>query len=177
MCWKISIKNSESEENALPRPSKSSEILEKEKKSHRNKAEIESRKAAEAASLSGIKMREFPETKSDPAAHAEYRRVTRILAAVGKNDAIYESTINEYCTLKADILRYEELRKKLEEENLPADKRYNLLLDCDKQIDKYKRRRFEIEKENAMTIASSLRAIPKKPDTADSPLLAALRDD
>lgn len=162
----------------MPRPSKASEILEKEGKSHRNKAEIRARKAAEAASLSGIRMKEFPETKADPIAHAEYRRVSRILTAVGKNDAIYESTINEYCTLKADIDRYMKLRTVLEEDdNVSADKKYALLLDCDKQIDKYKRRRFEIEKENAMTIASSLRAIPKKPEATNSPLLEALRDD
>lgn len=162
----------------MPRPSKSSEIIEKEGKSHRNKAEIEARRKAEAASLSGIKMREFPETKEDPVAHAEYRRVSRILSAVGRNDAIYESAINEYCTLKADIARYEEIRKRMEEdENLSADKRYDLLLGCDKQIDRYKRRRWEIEKENAMTIASSLRAIPKKPDAVNNPLLEALRDD
>lgn len=51
------------------------------------------------------------------------------------------------------------------------------MLEYDKQMEKLKRRRFDIEKENAMTIASSLRAIPKKPDTAENPLLAALRDD
>lgn len=161
----------------MARPSKSTEILEKEKKSHRNKAEIEARKAAEAASLSGIKMREFPETKEDPVAHAEYRRVSRILAAIGKNDAVYEAIINEYCRLKSDIARCEKLRAELDEAEIPPKERFSLMLEYDKQMEKLKRRRFDIEKENAMTIASSLRAIPKKPDTAENPLLAALRDD
>lgn len=161
----------------MPRPSKTAEVIEKEGKSHRTKAEIKARKTAEAASLSGIRMHEFPETKANPVAHAEYRRVTRILTAVGKNDAIYESTINEYCALKADIDRYMSLRTELEQMDAAPEKKYALLIACDKQIDKFKRRRFDIEKENAMTIASSLRAVPKKPESSANPLLDALRDD
>ena len=162
----------------MGRPAKSSEIIEIEKKSHRTKAEIETRKSAEAAALSGIKLREFPETKSSEAAHKEFKRIAKILSAVGKNDAVYESTINEYCILKADIERYTELREQIQnDEKIQADKKYNLVLDCDKQIDKYKRRRFDIEKENGMTIASSLRAIPKKQERKENPLLELLRDD
>ena len=161
----------------MGRPAKSAAIIEIEKKTHKTKAEIESRKAAEAAALSGIKLREFPETKSSEAAHKEFKRIVKILSAVGKNDAVYESTINEYCILKADIERYTAMRDMVQSnEKIQPDKKYNLVLDCDKQIDKYKRRRFDIEKENGMTIASSLRAIPKKPVVEVNPLLELLRD-
>lgn len=89
----------------MGRPPKSVEIIEKEKKSHRTKAEIETRKKAEQASLTGIKMKEAKDVKENPAAHAEYRRVHRILESVGKNDALYESVINEYARLMGDIAR------------------------------------------------------------------------
>ena len=162
----------------MGRPPKTVEVIEKEGKSHRTKDEIKTRREAEQAALTGIKMREYPEVKDDPVAHREFARVRRILSSVGKNDAIYEAVINEYAALKSDIERYTEIRKKLEEDNsIPAKDLYKMTIECDKQIDKYKRRRFDIEKENGMTIASSLRAIPKKPEKKVNPLLEALKDD
>ena len=162
----------------MARPSKTVEILQNEGKSHRTKAEIAQRKNAEQAALTGIKMHEAPDVKEDPAAHAEYRRVLKILTAVGKNDAIYEAVINEYCMLKSDIARYTELRKRIQDDETISPKdACKLILDCDRQMNNFKRRRFDIEKENGMTIASSLRAIPKKPETKENPLLNILADD
>ena len=161
----------------MGRPSKSADIIEKEGKSHRTKAEMETRKTAESAQLTGIRMHEADEVKEDPVAHKEYRRIIRILTSVGKNDAIYEAVINEYCLLKSDIERYMTLRKKItEDEGIQAKDSYRMIMECDKQIEKYKRRRFDIEKENGMTIASSLRAIPKKPEKKANPLLDILTD-
>lgn len=162
----------------MARPSKSAILIENEGKSHRTKAEIAMRKEAEQAALTGIRMREYPEVKEDEVAHKEYRRILRILSSVGKNDAIYEAVINEYCILKSDIERYTALRKSIQDDKkIAAKDAYRMILECDKQIDKYKRRRFDIEKENGMTIASSLRAIPKKPEKKSNPLLEALKDD
>ena len=162
----------------MARPSKTVDVIEKEGKSHRTKAELNSRREAEQAALTGIKMREYPEVKESEVAHREFARVKRILSSVGKNDAIYEAVINEYAMLKADIDRYVALRKRLEEdEHSDAGKTAKLIIEVDRQIDKYKRRRFDIEKENGMTIASSLRAIPKKPEKKINPLLEALKDD
>lgn len=162
----------------MARPSKTVDVIEKEKKSHRTKAELSTRREAEQAALTGIKMREYPEVKENETAHREFARVRRILSSVGKNDAIYEAVINEYAMLKADIDRYVTLRKHIEDaESIDAGKAAKMIIEIDRQIDKYKRRRFDIEKENGMTIASSLRAIPKKPEQKTNPLLEALRDD
>ena len=162
----------------MARPSKTVDLIEIEGKSHRTKAEIATRKAAEAAQLSGIRIREAQEVKEDPVAHREYLRIIKILTSVKKNDAVYEAVINEYCLLKSDIERYMDLRKRIQEDkSIPAKELYKLTIDCDRQIDKYKRRRFDIEKENGMTIASSLRSIPKKPEKKSNPLLEALQDD
>ena len=165
----------------MARPSKTVDVLKAEGKSHRTKAELNSRREEEQAQLTGIKMREYPETRESESAHREFARVRRILSSVGKNDAIYEAVMNEYAMLKSDIDRYVNLRKKLEEklENDEGVKTsdFALLLSYDKQINVYKRRRFDIEKENGMTIASSMRAIPKKPAQKSNPLLEALKDD
>lgn len=162
----------------MARPSKTVDVIEKEGKSHYTKAELRVRKEAEQAALTGIKMREYPEVKEDEVAHREFARVRRILSSVGKNDAIYEAVINEYAMLKSDIDRYTKLRNSLDgDESIRGTDKIKLELSCDDRIDKFKRRRFDIEKENGMTIASSLRAIPKKPEKKANPLLEALKDE
>ena len=159
-------------------PTKSTDVLMQEKKSHLTKAELALRANAEKASLSGIEIQEYQNVKKNAAAHHEFRRVIKILTAVGKNDAIYEAVINEYCSLQGDIDRYVKLRERIEnDETLEPKELYKLIIDCDRQISKFKDRRFAIEKENGMTVVSALRAIPKKIEAAESPLLEALRDE
>ena len=159
----------------VARPSKSVDVLESEGKSHRTKAEIEQRKAAEAAVLTGIGLRESKEVKETAAAHKEFLRVKKILTAAGKFDALYEAVINDYCMAKADIDRYMQLRKEIQtQEDLSAADRLDLELSCDKMIEKYRKKRFDIEKENGMTIASSARSIPKKAAREVNPLLEIL---
>lgn len=162
----------------MGRPSKSAEVLKSEGKSHRTKAEISKREAEERALLTGIKMRESADVKADEAAHKEFRRVIRILSAVGKNDALYESVINDYCRLESDIQRYRKLRMELEaDEEVRGAERYELIGSYDRQIEKYRKQRRDIEKENGMTIASSARAIPKTVSKEPNPLLKILSDE
>lgn len=162
----------------MAEPAKSASVLAQEKKSHRTKAELAARAESEKAALSGIEINEYQDVKKNKTAHEEFERVIKILNAVGKNDAIYEAVINEYCTLKSDIDRYIKLRERIEnDEALSPATLYKLMLDCDRQIGRYKDRRFAIEKENGMTIASALRAIPKKAEKTVNPLLEALKDD
>ena len=162
----------------MGRPSKSAEVLKSEGKSHRTKAEISKREAEERALLTGIKMRESADVKADEEAHKEFRRVIRILSAVGKNDALYESVINDYCRLESDIQRYRRLRMELEaDEEVRGAERYELIGSYDRQIEKYRKQRRDIEKENGMTIASSARAIPKTVSKEPNPLLKILSDE
>ena len=79
----------------MARPSKSTDVLKAEGKSHRTKAEMAQREAAEKALLTGITMRESSDVKKDKVAHREYQRVIKILTAIGKNDALFESVIND----------------------------------------------------------------------------------
>ena len=143
---------------------------------HNTKAEIAHREAAERAALTGIPIRESLEVKSSNAAHDEFERVIELLTAAGKNDALYEAVINDYCLYKADILRYMGMREAIEDDDsIDASKRYKLIMEADGRIETYRTKRFAIEKENGFTIASALRAIPKKPEVKSNPLLDALR--
>ena len=156
--------------NQIARPSKATENL----KYHATKAELAQRKAAEKASLSGLLIRESQEVAADECAHAEFLRVSELLSAVGKNDAMFEAVINDYCLYKSDIARYMRLRQEIEHAEHVGAQRYKLLLDYDKQIEAYRKKRFDIEKENGFTVASAMRAIPKKPVEQKNPLLEAL---
>lgn len=159
----------------MGRPSKATNVLKTEGKSHRTKAELAKREAEEKALLTGVKMREDADVKADPVAHKEYARVLKALKAVGKNDALYEASINDYCRLAAEIDRYTKLRKEIEgDENIAARKRFALVIDCDKRIERCRKQRRDIEKENGMTIASAARAIPKTVSKKPSELQSAL---
>lgn len=146
---------------------------------------------AEKATLSGYEITEFAKTKKDKIAHKEFLRVTKLLTAVGKNDAMYEAVINDYCTYLSDIERYRRYRIKFEDDideiedsDMETSEKCKLkfkikdtILSCDKQINTLQRKRFEIEKETGFTVASSLRSIPKKKEEKVNPLMAALSDD
>ena len=100
------------------------------------------REAAEKALLTGITMRESSDVKKDKVAHREYQRVIKILTAIGKNDALFESVINDYCRLESDIQRYRELRNELEnDETVSGSTRYELIAKYDMQIEKYRKQR------------------------------------
>lgn len=186
----------------MARPSKSVQVLEREKKSHRTKAEIEQRKKVESALITGKELKERPEVKNSPLAHKEFRRVVPLLRAIEKNDAMYEAIINRYCLLQAECTELAEIkeefrqsREELKEEyaerkigegvdgGLKPSTYYKLLsvmqgniLAIDRQIQAKQKMIFDIEKECAMTISSAMRSVPKTPSKAENPLLEVLRD-
>ena len=154
------------------------------------KKELEYLENAEKAALSGISIREFKHIKKDKIAHKEFMRVTELLTAVGKNDAMYEAVINDYCGYLSDIERCRTYRDEFEHQWDELDETDDLtpseiiktrikineqVLSCDKQINTLQRKRFEIEKETGFTVASSLRSIPRKPVETADPLVEALK--
>ncbi len=174
----------------MARPSKSTDVIEQEKKSHRTKAELNQRKEAEKSLLSGVALKERPEVKGNPDAHTEFKRVDKLLRAINKNDAIYEVVINRYCTLQAECIQFEQKREKFYEQldelssddKIDSAEKYKLMaqmqktiLDVDKQIQSKRKMLFDIERENGMTLAASLRSIPKPVGDTTNPLLEALK--
>ena len=167
-------------------------------KGHRTKAEINARQQAEQDMLSGKPLAEFPGVKSDPAAHAEFRRVAALMKAIGKDDALYSAAINRYSELFSEISRdrteiqriqvlMDKLQEKFDESDPDSDditafaKAYSGML---AQVDKLKgsvqtKRKMmgDIEKENCMTVQAALRSIPKETGKKDdSPLMKILSE-
>ena len=184
----------------MSRPPKPVIILENEKRSHRTKAELEQRAAAESKSLSRVRMREFPSVRADPVAHKEFKRIQALLRKIDKDDDLYGGVINRYCQLKSECLQMEEKREAFYEAVGKLDARFydsengggldetefyslqiklqKAVIDCDKQVQAKRRMMLDIEKENVMTVASSLRAIPKnvqEDDGEDDPLIAIMQ--
>lgn len=172
----------------MARPGKAVDVLKDEGRSHRTNGELEQRQAAEKAALTGLPMRESPEVHGDPVAHREFCRVRKLLTAVGKNDALYEAVMNDYCRFKSDIARYTAMREDVQkdlaaldsEEMDPAERRKqkkdlrDQILGFDRAIQTVHKKRFDIEKENAMTISSALRSIPKTVAEKKNPLLEVI---
>lgn len=183
----------------MARPSKPVTVLEAEKKSHRTKSELNSRRKAEDALTTGTTLRERAEVKSNPIAHAEFVRLSGLLDNIKKNDAIYETVINRYCSILAECVDLEKKREKIFDAAVKLEKKfdelgsdatfeemrevtkglsalYATMISCDKQIDAKRKMLLSIEKENIMTVAAALRTIPKQEEKKDNPLLAALND-
>ena len=181
----------------MGRPSKPVAVIEAEGKSHRTKAELECRKAAEDAVLSHEPLFERAEVRRNELAHAEFERVARLMDAIGKNDALYSSGLNTYCLLYAEIAELEEEKgyvQRLIDDISGAIKKINdadALVQLSKTVDKLlakkisvgttidqkRRLMLAIDKENVMTVSAALRSIPKTPEKEVNPILAALSDE
>lgn len=176
----------------MGRPAKSVDVLTSTKSSHLTKDEIRTRKAAESAGLSGTKLRERAEVKSDPVAHAEFLRVSRLLTKVGKNDAMFEPIINRYCQLQSECATFEKMREEFEADlkelranvEIEDGTRYRLkakmqdaILNADKQIQQKRKMLFDIERECGMTVSSAVRIVPKAAPKETNPLLEILGGD
>lgn len=188
----------------MARPSKPAAVIKTEKKSHRTKAELEARENAENGLLSNKKLQERKEVKENKTAHSEFRRVSKLMKAIGKDDALYSSGINTYCLLYAEIGNLTEQMKALDktgdmlresferlvddpessiepETIIQFEKSFTRLisqkLNISSMIDKKRKMMLDIDKENVMTISAALRSIPKQPETKENPIYAILRGD
>lgn len=175
----------------MGRPAKTADVLKSEGKSHRTQSELDARKNAEKALLTGIKIRKFSEVKDNKIANSEFNRVKKLFEVLNKNDDLYSNVINRYCMLKAECNDFEKKRERFYQDMLKAEaavendeielKEYLRLanaiqrniVDIDKQIQSKRKMMFDIERENLMTIASALRSIPKKAEEPEADALMA----
>lgn len=173
----------------MPTPPKPAKLIALEGKSHRTKKELRDREKAEAALLTGKILKETEEVKNNEIAHKEFLRIKKLLRSIEKNDDLYGSTINRYCLLLAECSDFEKKREVIFERQKELEKRkddmefseyINLqnnliksMLALDKQVQAKRKMLLDIEKENVMTIAASLRSIPKKTEKKN-PLREAL---
>lgn len=175
---------------ARPTPTKPATVIELEGKSHRTKAELRQRKKAEADLLSGKALKETKEVRGNPLAHKEFVRIRNLLRSIGKDDDLYSGVLNRYCLLSAECKDFEDKRENIYQRQKALEDRSGemeideyiklqnetskMLLSFDRQVQAKRKMMFDIEKENVMTIASSLRSIPKAPEKKKNALREAL---
>ena len=178
----------------MGRPSKPAELLKSEGKSHRTKQELAFRKQQEEATLTGKKLEEPRAIKDLKIAHATFLKTRRLLEGINKNDDLYSAATCRYCTntqkladaeesikvLKAELEELRESRSDYAEDKAIPDY-YRMLTKLEDTITKkeqlaagIRKELTDFEKENCMTIASSLRSIAKQPEKKANPLLEAL---
>lgn len=178
----------------MPTPPKPANVIKLEGKSHRTKAELNQRKQAEESLLTGKVLKESKEVKQNELAHKEFLRLQKLLKTIEKDDDLYGSTINRYCLMLAECTEFQEKREKMYEQMCKLEESrdsfakaedlatyYKLqnnmqknLIALDRQVQAKRKMLLDIEKENVMTIASSLRSIPKKKEKKTNALLEAL---
>lgn len=178
----------------MGRPSKPAELLKSEGKSHRTKQELAFRKQQEEATLTGKKLEEPRAVKDLKIAHSTFLKTRRLLDAINKNDELYSAATCRYCTNTQKLADAEEsiqvLKTELEElresrssyvENKAIPDYYRMLTKLEDTITRkeqlaagIRKELTDFEKENCMTIASSLRSIAKQPEKKANPLLEAL---
>ena len=181
----------------MGRPSKSAAVLKLEGKSHRTKQELAFREAAEKNTLTGKQIIETEEVRTDPEAHKEFLRCRRLLRLIEKDDEIYGAAVRRYCLNKSRLKETDRdiLRLKLALEELEGSRKefteakeiaeyYRLMTKLEDTVTKkeqlarsYRMEMTDFEKENCMTIRSSLKSIPKKPETKTNSLRELLNDD
>ncbi|MGE5415884.1 MAG: hypothetical protein ACM3UZ_03835 [Acidobacteriota bacterium] len=179
----------------MPRPPKSIHLIKSEgNKRHLTKKEIEHREKAEKALLTGSSLKEWPEIRKSKVAHKEFLRLKKLLKAIEKDDALHEAIINRYCLLLAECKDFEDMKAMLlndmvelmerhaaGEVEFPEyidrkDKIHTQIMACDRKNMDKRKMMLQIEKESLLTIASALRAIPKKPEEKkESPMAQFLK--
>lgn len=180
----------------MSRPPKPVAVLKSEGRSHRTKSELAVRQAAEEANLTGIKLQEEKQTKNDPDAHRQWLRITKRMRLIGHDDDLYGPIINRYCRILSEEKSFLIMRDGIGQDILDLQnqreayfqgddaKTYfkqllslqNNMISLDRQIQTKRKMLLDIEKESILTVASSLRSIPKTPEAAADPLAAALAE-
>lgn len=178
----------------MGRPSKPVAVLKEEKKSHRTSRELAYRAREEQDTLTGEPIIEPASLKENKIAHKEFLRVRRILRKIKKDDELYGNPVRRYCmnaakleatnktidSLMDELERLKESRQEyLDQDDLPGYYKMltaigNLLTKEEGLAKDIRREMDSFEKENCMTIASSLRSIPKTPTKKKSALEEAL---
>jgi hypothetical protein len=170
----------------LARQAKSAEVLRFESAANKyGPTKINERERSQAGSFTGLRMKESPLVKSDPAAHAIWLRTVRKYRAIGKDDALFEAALNDYCLIRSELLQLTKHRGKLGE---LADSLEDLreiqsimrqIIEIDKQINAKRKSCRDIEDRYAMSVNATMRVVPprseKNTEDADDPMVAMLK--
>ena len=180
----------------MARPAKSLSVINFENRSHRTKKEKAIRERGEKSMLTDRPMKPRPQTMDNETAYGEFLRIEELYSAIGKNDAMYESSVNMYCVIYAESKELEDQKahalaelaeleadkdRLLEEGGMYLAEYYQLkeklkdnILRFDRSLMVKRKMLFDMDKEGGMTLASALRIIPKQAEKEENPLMEAL---
>lgn len=182
----------------MARPTKPIALVE----GHRTKDELQVRRDAEAAMLTHIPMKMQFIKREHKAAAKEFTRIKKLLAIIGKDDALYEQIMNTHCLLVEECGQIDDIRNQFikskeelqtdyragltgdpDEDGMKATEYYRLLaalsqsiIACDKELMAKRKMLLDIDKENVLTVQSALRSIPKKPEEKKKTGMAAFME-
>lgn len=153
----------------MARPSKPTELLLLEGKSHRTKAELEYREQGEKSLRTDETFLESRQVKADKVAHAEFMRLRRLYAAIEIVDALDEQAINRYCLELSNVVRLQEMSKGIgadlasaetaEERSRLYGQFHKVQVDMSRNLE----RLFKYEDRLFLNPAARIRAVPKTP--------------
>ena len=180
----------------MPRPAKALSVINFENRSHRTKKEKALREQGEKSLLTSRPMKPRPQTMDNETAYKEFLRIEELYDSIGKNDAMYESSVNMYCMIYAECIELEYQKAHVLDElaELENDKdrlvggdgisllEYYQLKEkiagniqrLDRNLMIKRKMLFDMDKEGGMTLASALRIIPKQAEKEENPLMEAL---
>jgi hypothetical protein len=151
------------------RPSKPTDLIICEGKSHRTKAELNVRKSAEKALYTGVTFKEQQQVKDNQIAHIEFLRLKKLYGKISYVDALDQNIINRYCLEVAAIYDYQShidrMNKDLELTEKVAERLsiYEMIGKTYDRMNKSKALLLKYEDRLLLTPSGRMRAIPKTP--------------
>lgn len=152
------------------RPSKPTQLIKLEGKSHRTKKELEHREKAEKSLYTGTTFKESPAVKADPVAHREFLRLKKLYKQIQFVDGLDEQIINRYCML---ISQEQALAKMMERMRLDVDELesveerlelYGYIAGVTDKTMKTREMLLKIEDRLFLNPTGRIKSIPKKPE-------------
>lgn len=155
-------------ENMAGRPPKALGLV----TGHLTNAQKEARAEAEKSMATGKPMKKWPKTKENSLANKLFGKLAAAYTAIGMNDAMHEAVLNRYCIITAECEALETRQEALRaaQENQDAEKTAQMestIAKIDAALNVRRNMLLAIERENLLTIASKLRAVPKKPQESE----------
>lgn len=152
----------------MARPSKPVALLKSEKKSHRTKAELESRVKEENKLKTGNDFNVLPQVKNDIIAHKEFLRLKRLYKKIEYIDGLDEQIINRYCLLISKQYKLEKRMIGIENDISNCEeielrvKLYSNINALQTSINKVQDMLLKIEDRMLMNVSARIKSIPKK---------------
>lgn len=160
----------------MPTPSKSTELLLLEGKSHLTKAEIAYRQSVEKfLSTKDGMFYEQPQVKADKIAHEEFMRLRRLYAKMELAEALDQQIINRYCLEVSDTHQlHGQLGRLIADLDMAKDpeariRLYDLINRTHVALCKNKDMLIKLEDRLLLNPVARLKAVPKTPPREEKP--------